>query len=131
MLHDKNLDLETKLVLVQIFGERQERLAVPSLMDMLKDKSEEPELREKAAEALGKIKSREALGVLTDALAKPGLFRKAAPDKVRLKAAEALSKIGGERVEYILSELADGEGIVAQYCRELIAQMQTKKGKPA
>jgi len=128
MLHRKNADNESRLVLVQLFGEQQESLAVPGLIELLKSRRQPPELREKAAEALGKIKSREALSVLTEVLSKPGFLRKPAPEKVRLKAAEALHKIGGERAEFILSELARGEDRLAQYCRQLTAAKSGKRG---
>ena len=129
MLREKNLDDESKLVLIQILGELLEQGAVPGLMETLKNRNEGPELREKAAEALGRIGSREALTVLSKVLEKPGLFRKPAPEKVRMKCAEALARIGGERVEFLLQDLSEGGGLLAQYCKELLSQKLSKKGR--
>jgi hypothetical protein len=129
MFRNKDLEAETKMFLVQTLGERQELLAVPSLISILKEKSETVELKEKAAEALGKIGSREALPALTAVFDKGGFFSKPAPEKLKMKAAEALSRIGGERVEYLLEDLSRGKGLLAQYCAELLTQLRTRKGK--
>ena len=128
MLRRKDLDKEGKAVLVQTFGERQEQAAVPGLMAILKDKNEDDELRERAAEALGKIGSREALPALMEIVEKPGLFRKAAPEKLRLKAAEALARLGGERVDFVLGELARGNDRLGEFCRELLSRKLARKG---
>jgi hypothetical protein len=129
MLRAKNLDDECRLVLIPMLGDLQEQGAVPGLMEILKNRNEAPELREKAAEALGKIGSREAMSVLSEVLEKSGMFRKPAPEKVRMKCAEALARMGGERVEFLLQDLSEGEGLLAQYCRELLSQMLAKKGR--
>lgn len=128
MLRKKDLDAEGKSVLIQTFGERQEPAAVPGLMAILKDRNEDDDLRERAAEALGKIGSQEALPPLMEIAEKPGLFRKAAPEKLRLKAAEALARLGGERVDFLLSKLARGDDRLAEFCRELIAHKPARKG---
>jgi len=129
MVRDKRFDEESRSVVVQILGDAQAEAAVPGLIEILGSRSEASELREKAAEALGKIGSREALSVLCEALEKPKLFRKPAPEKVRLKAAEALAKIGGERAEFVLDDLSRDQGILAQYCRELLNQIRTRKAR--
>lgn len=128
-LRDKKLDSETKLVLIQTLAEMQETIAVTGLIALLKNRSEESEVREKAAEALGRIGSREALGALTGILKKPWPLRKPEPEKIKIKSAEALAKIGGERAEAFLSEIARGEGILARHCQELVKPMQAKKRK--
>ncbi len=127
MLRDKNFDRETRLILIQTLGEMQELIAVPGLISLLQKRQQESEVREKSAEALGAIGSREALNALTGILKKPGWFRRPAPAKVQLKAAESLARIGGERAEILLRELSDGEGLLAQYCRELVAKMEARK----
>jgi len=127
LLRDKTLSDDAKLLIIQTLGERREAVAVPGLISILKKSTESVELREKSAEALGKIGSREALPTLIEVLSKRGIFQKPAPERVRIKCAEALARLGGERAEAVLKELASGEGLLAQSALELLKQVQAQK----
>jgi len=127
LLRDKGLSDDAKLLIIQTLGERREEVAVPGLISILKKTTESMELREKSAEALGKIGSREALPCLIEAITKRGIFQKPAPERVRMKCAEALARLGGERAEAVLKELASGEGLLARSALELLKQAQAQK----
>ncbi len=126
LLGEKNLEQESKLILIQILGERKELLSVPRLMKIAQSRLESLEVREKAVEALGRIGSREAIPALVSILKKPGWFKKPPPDSLRIKALEAISKLSPERARPRLEDFSRMPGLIGEYAQKLLAQLENQ-----
>ena len=126
LLGEKNLEEESKLILIQILGERGELLSVPRLMEIAQNKSEPLSVREKAVEALGKIGSREAIPALERILKKTGWFQKPPPDSLRVKALETMVKLSPARAREWLARYSEMPGLVGEYAQKFLAQLENQ-----
>ncbi len=101
MLHEHFDDVEEQLkpYVVSAIGAMRYEKAIPWLIRVLSEKSggknrpEYEEIREKACEALGRMRAEEAVSALESIIRKKGFWEKKSPENVRFAAARALAEI--------------------------------------
>lgn len=101
MLHEHFDDIDEQLrpYLVSAIGAMRYDKAIPWLIGLLSEKSggkkrpEYEEIREKACEAVGRMRAEEAVSALESIVRKKGFLGKKTPENVRFAAARALAEI--------------------------------------
>jgi HEAT repeat protein len=95
------VDQSLQPYMISVIGALQYRPAIPRLIELLtlsmatRSGSDRQEIREKACEALGRMKAEEAVSALEQIIRRRGFFRKEHPENVRYAAAKALGEIKG------------------------------------
>jgi HEAT repeat protein len=121
-------DSETKVLIAQTLGEMRDLSAVPSLLNLLRQRAwleENYELLAAAALALGQIGSREAVPVLIRTLHRRKWFQREPHEQVRIAAAQALGLIGGENEVKALRRYLGGKDDALEIaCEQALAQAE-------
>jgi HEAT repeat protein len=93
------VDQSLQPYMISVIGALQYRPAIPRLIELLSmsmqtwSGSDRQEIREKACEALGRMKAEEAVSALEQIIRRRSFFRKENPENVRYAAAKALGEI--------------------------------------